>query len=120
MRESSSLSWDTMKKIIIRYKDKSFKVSISEDNTSIIDSYKVKSIRDMKGILSEIRSEADSSMAVNNRSIFSMINEWRVHNLLYTFNIQRNRTKSVDLDTRQPWYMRITYTVLSPFYLHFF
>lgn len=109
-----------MKKVIIRYKDKNFKVSVSEDNTSILDSYKVKSIGDMKGILSEIRSKADSSMAVNNRSIFSMVNEWRVHNLLYTFNIQRDRTRSVDLDTNQPWYMKIAYTVLSPFYLHFY
>lgn len=108
-----------MKKVIIRYKDKSFKVSISKDNTSILDSYKVKNIRDMKGILNKIRSEADESMAVNNRSNFSMINEWRVHNLLYSFNIQRARTKSVDLNTGQSWYIKAMYTILSPFYLHF-
>lgn len=111
-----------MKRIIIRYKDRSFKVNISKDNTCILDSYTVYSIKDMIGILYEIQDKALEEaelMAVHKRTVLSMVNEWRVHNLLYSLNIQRHRTKNVDLDINQPWYMKIIYTILSPFYLHF-
>ena len=116
----SSPTWGTMERIIVRYKDNSLKVNVSKDNTCILDSYTVKGIEDMKGILTEIRHEvSENDMAIHNRSIFSMINEWRVHNLLYSLNIQRNRTRSVNLNTGQPWYVVALYTILSPFYLHF-
>ena len=62
---------------------------------------------------------AGKSMAIHRRSVSSMIKEWRVHNLLYSLNIQRDRTGSVDLNTGQPWYVRAAYSILSSFYLHF-
>lgn len=52
---------------------------------------------------------------IHRRTMFSLINEWRVHNLLYELNIERDRTESVDLDVDQPWYMKVLYTVISPF-----
>lgn len=74
----------------------------------------------MKNILKETKREAnDKLLAINKRSNFSMINEWRVHNLLYSLNIQRDRTRSVDLNIGQPWYINMLYTIISPFYFHF-
>lgn len=64
-------------------------------------------------------TQAGKPMAIHRRSISSMIKEWRVHNLLYSLNIQRDRTGSVDLNTGQSWYVRAVYSILSPFYLHF-
>lgn len=109
-----------MKKLIIQHKNLVLKVNIDHNNTSIIDSYRVKSRTDMIDVLTKIRSEVDDSeMAINKRKIYGMVNEWRTHNLLYSLGIQRDRTKSVDLNTNQPWYVSLAYTVISPFYLHF-
>lgn len=119
MRESSSLSWDTMKKLIVSYKDFILKIHASENNTTIFDSYKVKNPKDMKSILYGIRKRVVPNYAINKRKVSSMIQEWRVHNLLYSLGIERNRTKDVDLDINQPWYNKVLYFILSPFYFHF-
>lgn len=108
-----------MKRIIVTHKDFVLKVNISEDCTTILDSYKVKSPWDMESILYYIKAESSADMAVNKRSISSMIYEWRVHNLLYALGILRDRTCSVDLNLNQPWYIKALYAIISPFYLHF-
>ena len=109
-----------MKKIIIRYKDFILKVHLSKDNTTILDSYKVSSPKDMKSILYHIKEQVTDDIAINIRSVSSMIYEWRVHNLLYTLGIMRARTSSVDLNINQPWYIKILYAILSPFYFYFY
>lgn len=116
----SSPTWGTMKKIIIRYKDFILKVYLSKDNTTILDSYKVSSPKDMKSIIYHIREQVTDDIAINIRSVSSMIYEWRVHNLLYTLGIMRARTSSVDLNINQPWYIKTLYAILSLFYFHFY
>lgn len=116
----STLTWGTMKKIIIRYKGLILKVHLSRDNTTILDSYKVSSPKDMKSIIYHIREQVTDDVAINIRSVSSMIYEWRVHNLLYTLGIMRARTSSVDLNINQPWYIKILYAILSPLYFHFY
>lgn len=109
-----------MKRIIITYKGLDFKVNISHNNTCILDSYKIKDIDSMQDILYIIQDEVeDPNMAINKRGIWSMTNEWRAHNLLYSLGIEKDRTKSVDLDLNQPWYMKLAYTLLSCLYPHF-
>lgn len=73
----------------------------------------------MLGILYKIQEEADDNSAINKRGVWGMVHEWRTHNLLYALNIQRDRTRSVDLNLNQPWYIKVAYPLLSPFYLHF-
>ena len=109
----------TMKKIIVRHKDFALKVHISEDNTTIFDSYKAKSPGDMKFIIYYIKGSVSDDMAINKRNVSSMIYEWSTHNLFYSLGILRDRTKDVDLNINQPWYAKALYFVLSPFYLHF-
>lgn len=75
----------------------------------------------MKKILYRIKDKVkeDKTLAIHNRSVSSMVNEWRVHNLIYSLGIFKDRTKSVDLNIGQPWYIKALYTILSPFYFHF-
>lgn len=108
-----------MKKMIVRHKNFALKVHVSEDNTTILDSYQVKSPFDMESIIYYIKGKSSDDMAINNRGILGMIHEWRVHNLLYSLGVQKDRTRSVDLNISQPWYIKVIYTILSPFYLHF-
>lgn len=107
-----------MKKLIIRYKDFILKVHISERDTCILNSYKVENYPDMKKILESIREEIPLS-SVSKRSINSMVQEWRVHNLFYFLGIKRSRTASVNLEFPQPWYFKCLYFLFSPFYFHF-
>ena len=59
-----------MKKVIIEYNQYIIKVHLTEDNTSIIDSYRVKSISDMINVLKEIRKICDESYAYT-REVYS-------------------------------------------------
>lgn len=108
-----------MKRIIARYNEFDLRVNISDDNTTIFDSYKVHNYSDMRGIINAIKDEANKLCAIHNRSVSGMIYEWRVHNLLYSLNICKDRTKDVDLESNQPWYMKTIYFILSPLYFNF-
>lgn len=108
-----------MKKLIIDYEDLIIKVNASEDNTTILDSYRISSPSDMKSILIRIIIRTPETYAIHKRGVRGMIREWRVHNMLYSLGILKNRVKDVDLNIGQPWYIKTMYFVLSPFYLHF-
>ena len=72
----------------------------------------------MKSIINSIRQKCDNSNIIHKRSMYSLINEWRSHNLLYDLHIQRDRTKDVNLNN-ETLIRRICYSVLSVLYLHF-
>ena len=105
-----------MKEINIKYGEYLIDVLLSTDNTSIIDSYRIKRINDMVNVLKKIRNTCDNSYAIHKRSIFGMVNEWRVHNLLYFLHIKRRRTGTVDLNINQSIWAKIAYTLLYVFY----
>lgn len=106
-----------MKNIQIAYNDLILKLNLSESCTSIIDSYRVKKIKDMIGILKMARGQAnDPNLCINKRKIYGMVNEWRTHNLLYTLGIQRERTKTVDMELNQSIFLKIAYAIISIFY----
>lgn len=91
-----------------------YEYEISEINLKIIDSYKIKSIKEMKKILKEIK-ELHYCLSFK-RSTFSLINEWRAHNFLYNLHIKRSSTKDVDLNYNESSIRKIGYTILSLFY----
>lgn len=108
-----------MKELIIKHNNFILRVNVSENNTTIFDSYLVKSPWDMESIIYYIKAKTTDEYAINRRNIYSMIYEWRTHNLLYSLGIMRDRTRDVDLNTGQPWYSKVLYFILSLFYLHF-
>ena len=105
-----------MKMINIKYSEYIINVLLSTNNTSITDSYRIRRINDMVNVLKKIRNTCDDSYAIHKRSIFDMVNEWRVHNLLYFLHIKRRRTGTVDLNVNQSIWVKIAYTLLSVFY----
>lgn len=70
---------------------------VTRNNIHITDSYKI-SKKEFKSILEYLREVYTSCEVFNHRSIFSLCMEWTVHNFLYNINIQRDRTKDVDLN----------------------
>lgn len=93
-------------------------VLISQDDVKIIDSYKIKSIKNMKCVINSVREKCDTTYVIHKRSMYSLINEWRTHNLLYDLYIKREQTKDVDLDN-ETLFRKICYSILSIFYPHF-
>lgn len=108
-----------MRQFTIHYKRFSLKVEVSEDNTKIYDSYQVTSLKDMKAILFLIKSRVNNNYAINKRGYKDMINEWRVHNLLYSLHLFRERTKDVDLNFPQSTLEKTIYSILSLLYFHY-
>ena len=92
-------------------------VSVTDDNVHIKDSYKVGVLNNMLYILAVIKSKYPSCNTFK-RSERSLINEWRAHNLLYTFGLFKSHTKDVDLDASK-WYTEIIYFILSILYISY-
>lgn len=105
-----------MKKLIIECNGNIVKVNLTVNNTSIIDSHKIKSVNDMMDILDKIRKSSKEFYAIHHRGIIGMINEWRAHNLLYNLHIKRDRTGTVDLNKDQSIWAKIAYAILSFLY----
>lgn len=91
---------------------------ITDDVVHINDSYKVHRIKHMTYILAVLASKYPSC-SVFKRSEFSLINEWRAHNLLYTFGLFKKRTKDVDMEEPIKWYLEVIYFILSLFYISY-
>lgn len=71
---------------------------IENPNMRVCDSYKVINIYEMQKIIEMIKEYDKLSPTEWNRSDHAMLIEWVAHNIGYYFNIQRNRTQSVDFD----------------------
>lgn len=103
----------------IFYNGEQVNVGVYIDNTHIEDSYKIKRIKDMRNVLELIRNTcSNETLLIHKLKLSTQIHEWRAHNLLYALNIQRKRTKDVDINNN-PWYIRCAYFVLSCLYLRF-
>lgn len=84
---------------------------VSENNVHVINSYQIKN--------DEIKRDFITHLLVNVkgladcRSAQSMFNEWKVHNALYQRGKQVERTKDVDFEFNQKWYLAIAYWFVS-------
>ena len=81
--------------------------TVTANNVHIVDSYQVRK-RDMLPTIQAIHT-AEPGSFVWRRSPKSLRREWATHNLLYALHIARSRTKDVDLNYPQPWYMKPIY-----------
>lgn len=107
--------------MLIEYKNRQIIVLLNV--TSIENSFQIRSIKEMKTVIntakaiSKGRYKRYKECAIHVRTMFSMICEWRAHNLLYSLGIKRASTKHVDLELHPKWYYKIGYFILSCCYL---
>lgn len=94
--------------------------NVSRSCCTIFDSYKLYKSKDIVQYVQELRNTlGDPMLSINQRDFDSMVREWKAHNILYTLNIQKERTKSVDLETNQSKVVSFGWRILSwayPFY----
>lgn len=92
------------------------KAILTEENTHIVDSCEVKSKEEIMDYLTQLRENASPEMAINQRSMESLVDEWRAHNLFYGLHVFRSRTHDVDLERHQNWLRETFCRVVSFFY----
>ena len=85
---------------------------ITIDNIHIVDSasYSKEKISNTINFLHQLYP---THQVFIERSEASLKYEWYTHNLLYRLGTARERTKDVDLNAGQPWYVRIAYGILG-------
>lgn len=91
-------------------------VKLDSDSVHIIDSYKIKSTKQMKNIIRLIRYAAVNCEFNYKRTRRSWLREWKAHNILYSLNIKRKSAINTDLDESESFGRRFVYFVLSLFY----
>ena len=69
-----------------------------DPNIKIIDSFSITNKRDMRDILLLIKKYDDEHPSKWSRTINSMINEWRMHNICYEKDYYICNSKDVDLN----------------------
>ena len=82
---------------------------IHGDRVKLIDSYLVPKSKFSRE-LSAIRN-LHPTCPLWNRSDGSIKREWAAHNLAYKLGIKRDKTKDVDLEYEQKWYVRLAYWI---------
>ena len=56
------------------------KAILTEENTHIVDSCEVKSKEEIMDYLTQLRGKTSLEMSINQRSMESLVDEWRAHN----------------------------------------
>ena len=98
---------------MIEFEVKKLRVQVFPKNIKIIDSYTIKSKKEMKKILLEILEKAP--LYYKKRSINSLIREWRFHNRLYKLGLFVSHTKDCDFESDEALYRRIFYFFFGRF-----
>ena len=86
------------------------KIEYSEDNTHVVDSYKVENINLSVGYI--IRERYLRHLKVT-RSFESYVREWRGHNRLYNLHLFRSHTKDVDLDENMSMFWEVVWLIIG-------
>ena len=84
---------------------------VTKNNIRILDSYKI-SKDEFDSILYYIKDNNPDCDAWK-RSFKSLMSEWACHNAAYNLGIRRNKTKDVDLNYPQKWYVSMTYYIIG-------
>ena len=92
------------------------RIRLTKENTHVFDSYLVRSKKDIRAFLEETREQSDPDLAIMQRTLNSLVAEWRSHNLFYYLHVFRSRTKDVDLERTQSWWRELFCRVVSFFY----
>ena len=92
------------------------RAQLTSTNTHIYDSYLIRSKDDIRAFIQNLREQCDPDMAITQRTLSSLVAEWRSHNFFYYLHVFRSRTKDVDLERCQSWWREAFCRVVSFFY----
>lgn len=96
--------------------DKIEVIVYNDYHVKIVDSYKVHKIVEMKDIIQRTLNLVPTNKTLKERSMISLISEWRAHNLLYELGIAKSRTKDINFKRNFIFILAIGYAFLSLFY----
>ena len=99
--------------MIININDKKVEYTYNKDNIHIQDSFAITSKEEMIAILNEIRLEAAWNGICYKRDTKSWLTEWRAHNRLYNWGIEKERTGSVDLNESESKIRLFLYSIIA-------
>lgn len=98
---------------MIEFEVKGLKIQSFPDNIKIIDSYKIKDKKLIKEAVIEILEKAP--MYFSNRTVRSLVREWKAHNRLYEWGLFVSHTKDCDLEAKESLFKRFFYFFLGRF-----
>ena len=87
--------------------------TVSKYNINVQDSYQVMDKKEIAEILHIIEHRYPECEVFKVRKWNNLISEWRAHSRLYNWGLFKSHTKDVDLDTEEPWWRRILYTIVG-------
>lgn len=99
-------------KLKIKSLETEVEIKYNERNVKIVDSYRVKSRREMESVLLVFLEKTGYR---SRRSIESWVDEWRFHNFLYRIGMYRNRTADCDLEEKEKWWRLVIYWIFNIF-----
>ena len=88
-------------------------IKVHPDNIHVEDSYLVESRKVISKVIKDLRLAYPDHTVMLHRTDCSLVSEWVAHNRLYKLGIERERTRSVDLDWPQSLKYRIAYAILG-------
>ena len=88
-------------------------ITVSSSNIHIEDSYTVESRKAIRDAVKSLRVAYPDHIVMLHRTDCSLISEWVAHNRLYRLGIEKERTRSVDLDYPQSLKYKIAYAILG-------
>ena len=89
-------------------------IKVSKNNINVNDSF-LYTKKEIKSTVDEFYKSFPNCAVIQNRSKYSLMAEWCVHNFLYGLNILRDRTSNVDLNYPQKWWVELAYEIAGPF-----
>lgn len=90
-----------------------FICNITNNNIQIKDSYTVLNKEIMNSVLNTIKRKYPDCKVFEIREWDNLLSEWKAHSRLYKWGLFKSHTKDVDLDTDEPWWRRILYSILG-------
>lgn len=98
-----------------QYQIDGISIYIGDNGINILDSYKIKKVKHMKEVLSQLSTNNEYKKIKLDKK-WLQICEWKTHNLLFNLGYKQERTKHLDLNEGNKWFIKLGYVFLSLFY----
>lgn len=106
------------KKIYYTFEEKDYEVTFNYDilNIHIENSHELYTRQEVIDALTYIHSTFEYKKLVSmgyTRTLKSQIDEWRAHNVMWSWGFKRSRTDSVDLDQNESKLRKFLYSIIA-------